>query len=92
LFEGVPFLDEVHAAEHDLVIDFGESGDDLEERGVFGVVAVVLFGEHEQDGTVEVERVLEIGDFVLQLIGLLAQFLLQVHNRLCDKIKGIDTS
>jgi hypothetical protein len=42
LLEDVFFLDEFDAVEHGLVVDSGESRDDLEEEVVFWVVAGVV--------------------------------------------------
>lgn len=58
LFEDVLLLDELNAAEHGLIIDGGQSGDDLHEQGMLGICAMIVAGYDLEDISIEVECIL----------------------------------
>ena len=58
LFEDVLLLDELNAAEHGLIIDGGQSGDDLHEQGMLWIRAMIVSGYDLEDISIEVECIL----------------------------------
>lgn len=78
MLEDVLLLDELDAAEHGLVVDGGQSGDDLHEQRVLRVGPVIVPGYDLQDVSIEIKGILEVGDLVLELVVLLTQHLLHL--------------
>ena len=79
MLEYIFLLYEFETVKHGLVVDGGEAGDDLHEEVLLWIGAMVVVGYDFEDISVEIERILEVSDLVLQLIVLLPQHLLHTH-------------
>lgn len=58
MLEDVLLLDELNAAEHGLIIDGGQSGDDLHEQGMLGIRAMIVAGYDLENISIEIECIL----------------------------------
>jgi hypothetical protein len=75
----VVLVEEFDGADHCLVINGGEFGNDLEEYGMFRVGGGVVGGEDGEDVPVDIECVLEFADLIHEVaVSLLLQLLI-VH-------------
>ena len=76
LLEYVLLVDEIDVVEHGLVVDRGQSRDDLHEEVEMGVGLLVVVVQYLEDVPVQVECVFEVSYLVLQLVVLLSQKML----------------
>jgi hypothetical protein len=60
----VLFLYQLGSVDHDLIVDAGQSVDDLVEHLDAGVLAFGLFRNDFEDVPVEIEGVFELGNFI----------------------------
>ena len=76
LLEYVLLVDEIDVVEHGLVVDRGQSCDDLHEEVEMGVGLLVVVVQYLEDVPVQIECVFEVSYLVLQLVVLLSQKML----------------
>ena len=76
LLEYVLLVDEIDVVEHGLVVDRGQSRDDLHEEVEMGVGLLVVVVQYLEDVPVQIECVFEVSYLVLQLVVLLSQKML----------------
>lgn len=67
MFKDALLLDIIDAVEHDLVVDRGQSGDDLHEQVQLGIGPLIIVRQDLQNIPIQIESVLQIGDFILEL-------------------------
>jgi hypothetical protein len=79
LLEDALLMDELEGVKHDLIVDGGETGDDLEEEIALGIGALVVARENLEDVAIKIEAVLEVSDFVFELVVLFSHHLLHIH-------------
>ena len=67
MFKDALLLDIIDAVEHDLVVDRGQSRDDLHEQVQLGIGPLIIVRQDLQNIPIQIESVLQIGDFILEL-------------------------